>query len=591
MVAQTLRPEPVTDRAPAAPRPRRAYGARVIAAVGIALLVPMTLVPLAYLLYGSVLNTEQVTQAGRATFIHFTDAFNDPEFWTDLWHSASLALASGAASAVVGVTIAWIVVQVRPPGSAVIDALMLFSFFMSSFVAAVAYVLLGNPSNGLVNLWLGKLVGHPVRWVNVQSFWGIVFALTVAGVPFVYMLTSAALAGADPALEEAAAMSGARRWRRLRTVTFPLVLPGILTGVFFALVFALEAFVEPEILGAPIEYDTLTTRIYHTVISFPPHYGTSSALAVVLMVILVLLIFAQRRLLGERSFTSFTGKTGSAVPVTATFRRRTRWLLGLIPLVYLLIAVGLPYYALIQISLQPFVSPTVTRLSLHNYAAVFHDPNTISSLRNALYACAVGIVVSLLWMFVLAYTMRAGRFRGRRVVSYVATLPIAVPGIVMGVALLWTWLRSPVPVYGTLILVALAYVVRFSPFVLNSVNAGMAQVDVALEESARMSGAGPLRVVRDIVLPLIRPSLLSGAVMFALFSLRDVNTAVLLSGPKSTVFAVDIWDLWESGEVPKLAAASVLQSLILLALYCVARWATQGGQRRRHDRGGGRVDA
>ncbi|HWB37391.1 MAG TPA: ABC transporter permease subunit, partial [Rugosimonospora sp.] len=190
------------------------------------------------------------------------------------------------------------------------------------------------------------------------------------------------------------------------------------------------------------------------------------------------------------------------------------------------------------------------------------------------------IAASLVWMFVLAYTLRWARFPGRRIVSYVATLPIAVPGIVMGVALLWTWLRSPVPVYGTLFLVALAYVVRFSSFVLNSINAGMTQVDVALEESARMSGAGPMRVVRDIVLPLIRPSLLSGAVMFALFSLRDVNTAVLLAGPKSTVFAVDIWDLWESGEVPKLAAASVLQSVILLALYCVARWASQGGAYR-----------
>ncbi|HWB36795.1 MAG TPA: ABC transporter permease subunit, partial [Rugosimonospora sp.] len=398
MVAQTARPGQVTEPAPAAPRRRRAYGARVAAAVGIALLIPLTIVPLGYLLYGSVLDTEQVTQAGRATFVHFTDLLADHEFWTDLGHSLSLALASGIASTVIGVTIAWIVVQVRPPGSAVIDALMLFSFFMSSFVAAVAYVLLGNPSNGLVNLWLGKVVGHPVSVVNVQSFWGIVFALTVAGVPFVYMLTSAALAGADPALEEAAAMSGARRWRRLRTVTFPLVLPGILTGVFFSLVFSLEAFVEPAILGAPIEYDTLTTRIYHTIISFPPRYGTSSALAVLLMVILVLLIFLQRRLLGERSFTSFTGKTGSAVPVTASFRRRTRWLLGLIPLAYLIVAVGLPYYALVQISLQPFVSPTVTRLSFHNYAAFFDDPNSGTSLRNALYACLIGIAASLVWM-------------------------------------------------------------------------------------------------------------------------------------------------------------------------------------------------
>ena len=521
-----------------------------------------------------------MTQSGRITFSHFADAFSDPTFWTDLQHSVLLALASGTAAAIIGVVIAWIVVHVRPPGSAVIDAFMLFSFFMSSFVAAVSYVLLANPSNGLVNLWVSKLLGHEVSAVNIESFWGIVFALTVAGVPFVYMLTAAALAGADPALEEAAAMSGARRWRRLRTITFPLVLPGILTGVFFSLIFALEAFVEPSILGAPIEYDTITTRIYHTVISFPPAYGTASMLAVVLMVILLGLIFAQRRLLGERSFTSFTGKTGSSVHVSAGYPRRARYLLMLIPVAYILVAVGLPYYALVQISLQPFVSPEITHLSLANYSAVFSDPRTLQSLRNALYACVIGIVVSVVWMFILAYTLRTSRFAGSRIVAYVATLPLAVPGIVIGVALLWTWLRSPVPIYGTLILVAVAYVVRFSPFVLNSITAGMAQLDSSLEESARMSGAGAFRVVRDIVIPLIRPSLLSGAVMFALFSLRDVNTAVLLSGPDSTVFAVNNWNLWQSGEVPKLAAASVVQSLILLVLYCFARWAARGGAGR-----------
>ncbi|MPZ25862.1 MAG: ABC transporter permease subunit [Micromonosporaceae bacterium] len=542
------------------------------AALAVLALIPVVVLPLAYLVYGSTLDTESATGAGRVTFERFGEIAGNADYRQGILNSLKLAVATGVGSCIIGVLIAWIVVHVRPPGRNVIDALMIVPFFLSSFVLAIAWAMLGNPNNGLINGWISDLVGRDVVPLSMYSFWGIAFVIMTGTVPFVYMLTAAALGSTDPSLEEAAAMSGAGRVRRLRTVTLPLVAPSILAGVFFAVVFAMESFAEPAILGASIRYNTVLTDIYLAVENFPIKYGTASALAVVVMAITVVLVFVQGKLLGNRSFVSLSGKSGSGADISSGYGRRARLALLLIPVGYLVLAVVLPMLALALISLQPFASPQITELTLQNYEWFFSDEANLRALRNSGITSAAAAVASMLWMFVLAYALRRSRFWGSRVVGYVALLPIAVPGVVIGVALLWISLRSPVLIHGTLIIIALAYVARFSPFVLRSITAAMTQVDVALEESARMSGAGEGRVLRDIIFPLIRPSLLSGGVIFGLFSLRDLNTVVLLSGPTNNTISMQIWSMYENAQLPLVAATAVVQSSILLALVVLGRW-------------------
>jgi iron(III) transport system permease protein len=325
------------------------------------------------------------------------------------------------------------------------------------------------------------------------------------------------------------------------------------------------------------------TDVFYAVQSFPTKYGTASALAVVVMSITMVLVYFQSRLLGERSFVSLSGKSGSSADVSRGYGRAARTGLMLVPLIYLVVAVGLPYLVLTLVSLQPFASPDITRLSFANYRAFLSDPTTIDAFRNSGLAAAGAVVVSMVWMFMLAYVLRKARFPGSRLIGHLAMLPIAVPGVVMGVALLWMWLRSPVPIYGTLMLIGLAYVARFSPYVLRSVSAAMTQVDVGLEESARMSGAGAFHVLRDVVFPLTRPSLLSGGIMFGLFALRDLNSVILLSGPNNMTFSVQIWSLYENSMLPKVAAASVIQSLVLLLMVALARWVGSGAASRRSE--------
>jgi iron(III) transport system permease protein len=419
----------------ARPRSRRRRPAEWIAAVpaafAIALLVPIIFLPLFLLVYGSTLDTQSATESGRVTFQHFAEIARDRGYRTSLLHSLELALATGLGAGVVGVVIAWIVVHVRPPAWRVFDTLMVVPFFLSPFVLAIAWSFLGNPSNGLINAWLSKLLGTSVAPISIYSFWGIAFVLVTAAVPFVYMLVSAALASSDPSLEEAAAMSGASRFSRLTTITLPLVAPSILAGVFFAVVFALEAFAEPAILGAAIRYNTLMTDVFYAVQSFPTKYGTASALAVVVMSITMVLVYFQSRLLGERSFVSLSGKSGSSADVSRGYGRAARTGLMLVPLIYLVVAVGLPYLVLTLVSLQPFASPDITRLSFANYRAFLSDPTTIDAFRNSGLAAAGAVVVSMVWMFMLAYVLRKARFPGSRLIGHLAMLRSPCPA--------WSW--------------------------------------------------------------------------------------------------------------------------------------------------------
>jgi iron(III) transport system permease protein len=561
----------------------RNVGVRIIAIVAVALLVPLTLLPLAFLVYGSTLNVESTTEPGVINFIHYAQLFASSDFWHGLIDSLSLGLAVGLGAGIIGVLLAWIMVHVQPPGRALFDVLLIVPFFLSSFVSAVAWAFLGNPSNGLINLWLRAIFGtnSSATFVNIYSFWGLAFVLVTSSVPFVYMLTSSALETTDVSLDEAAAMSGARRWRRLRTVTLPLVGPSIMAGVFFAVVFALEAFAEPTLIGGPVQFQTLTTNIYVALSNFPIKYSTASAIAVPLMIVTIGLVYFQTRLQGNRSFVALSGKSGSAASITSGYSKTAKRLLMIVPLVYVIITDLLPMYMLVQASLQPFVSPTITVLNFNNYLSVFGDQAAMKSILNSFIASIVGLVLSMVWMFVLAYVLHRGRFKGRRIATYVATLPIAVPGVVFGAALLWMWLRSPIPVYGTLGLVTIALLVRYSPYVFRSVSAAMEQFDIGLEESARMSGAGRIRVLWDVVFPLVRPALLSGAIIFAIFAFRDLNASVLLQGPNSTTFSVEIFQMWNDGRFPEVAASAVIQTLILLVLYVIARWVASASSKDR----------
>lgn len=551
------------------------------ALIAVIALLLITLAPLLFLAFGSTLDTQGITTSGNVTFEHYRDLGADSDFYTNLTNTLKLGLSSCLGATIIGVALAWIYVYVTPPGKSFLYLLMIVPFFLSSFFTAVAWATLGNPNTGMLSTWIGKLTGIDVP-LNLYSFGGLVFVLVVDTVPFVFMLSVAALRGADPSHEEAAAMSGAGRWRRQFSVVLPLASPSILAGAFFALVQALEAFAQPLVLGVPAKYSTLTTEIFLSVKTFPARYGSAGALAMVLLVLTMGLVFLQRRLLQNRSFVSFGGKSGSSVSERQMFSGPARWVVSLIPWLYVVIAVGLPYAALAITSLQPFVSSVVTNLTWDNYGFIFGDTQTVVSIRNSIVVAVVAAVIGVVWMTTIAALVRPERrLPGRGALDYVATLPIAVPGIVMGLALLWMWLRAPIPIYGTIGVMVIAYMVRFSPYMYRSIGAAMSQVDISLEESARMSGAGPVRAIRDIVVPLVRPSILSGSVIFVLFSIRDLNTTILLASTSTNLFTLRIWDLWENSRVPEVAAAAIFQTVILLVLMFVGEKLAQGGPRFR----------
>jgi iron(III) transport system permease protein len=534
------------------------------------------------LLLGALTNTNPVVD-GFGVFDLSLDNFVSVLGNANVHHALAnslIACTGGTALAVaIGLAFSWIVVRTNTPFRGFLGAASLVPLFVPPLVAGVAWSILGSPKSGLLNT-LMKWIGLDWR-IDLYSMAGLIVVFGMYYAPYVYMFTASALRNMDPSLEEAAEVAGVGPVRTLFTVTFPLIAPAIISGMLLSFIVMLGIYGIPAVLGAPANISVLTTYIFKLTNWSPPLYSTAAAVAIILMAVTGALVLLQQGVLAGRSFITVAGKA---------FRPRAldlgpwRWLTLALALLYLFVVVVLPMLALIVAAFRRFLFiPDAASLfdmrhySLVHFESIFDNPLTMRSIWNTMEVGLVTAVLGGLLAFAIGYTVHRGSVPGRRAIDLVATLPVAIPGLVIGVAYLWAWIGLPGGLYGTIWILALAFIARFIPDTMKALSTSFLQIHRELEEAAWVCGRGRLGTIRSIVLPLARPGTIAAMTLLFILAIRELGSSLFLYTSDTTVMAVLLLDYYEGGNTGKTAAFSLVQTALLAVLIGVASWLSSGG--------------
>ncbi|HZP76658.1 MAG TPA: iron ABC transporter permease [Pseudolabrys sp.] len=547
----------------------------------LALLAFLVVYPLLMLLLGALTDTNPVVDGFgvfRLSIHNFTTVLTNANVAEALANTLIICGGGTVIAVAIGLTFSWIVVRTNTPCKRFVAAASMLPLFAPPLVAGVAWVILGSPKTGLINTAF-KWIGLDFR-IDLYTLPGLIFVFGIYYAPYVYMFTSSALRNMDPSLEEASEVAGANPITTLFSVTFPLIMPAIISGTLLSFVVMLGIYGIPAVLGAPSDINVLTTYIFKLTNWSPPLYNTAAAVAIILMVVTGALVIAQQRVLSGRSFTTVAGKA---------FRPRSidlggwRWLTLALAALYLLVVVVLPTLALIIAAFRKFLFFRdlasvfdMRAYSLDHMRSILDNPLTINSIYNSV---EVGIITALAGgalAFAIGYTIHRTQLAGRRSIDLLSTLPVAVPGLVVGVAYLWAWIGLPGGLYGTLWILALAFVARFMPDTVKTLSTSLMQIHRELEEASWICGKGTLTTIRSVVLPLASPGVIAAMTLLFVLAIRELGSSLFLYTSNTMVMSVLLLDYYEGGNIGKTAAFSLLQMLLLGGLIGVANWLSRG---------------
>lgn len=471
-----------------------------------------------------------------------------------------------------GGVLAYLVARTNVPFKGLIFAAALVPLITPGVLSTIAWIYVGSPRVGLVNQWAQSLFGFTP--VNIFSMPGMIFVEGQNLAPLVFLLMFAAFRSLDPSREESALMSGAKRRTVVRRITIPMVLPAVYASCLIMMVRGLEAFEVPALIGLPNGITVFVGRIWRALSDYPMDKATAGSYSLGLLLLTALGMWAYTAATRRNQKASET-ITGKGFRSSLMDLGRFRWPLGIVMVGYFFVAVVLPMFVLGYGSTQTFYSPpnlqTLSHMTLDNYESIFSDDGIFRSFRNSILLSLMTATAVMLVMAVAAWVIIRTKIRGRGIVDLLATVPLAVPGIVLGLALLTVYLWVPLPIYGTIWILFIAYFTRFMPYGLRYVATSMIQIGGELEESARMSGASWWQIFRRILFPLILPGLLAGWVYVVTVSLRELSSSLLLYSPGNEVLSITIWELWANGRFPALAAVGVVMILLLLVIIGLAR--------------------
>jgi len=538
-----------------------------------AIVAYVALVPLAFLLWQSVHSSTTDAAGGRISLDSFRAVYAGAG--TGRLVSDSLRFAAGASliAFAVGTLLAWLNERTNAPFKRLFFALSIVPLIIPGVLFVVAWILLGSPKIGLVNVALQALFRTSFVFVDVYSLPGMAFVDWLHYAPMAFLMMTAAFRAMDPALEEAALMSGASvasvAWR----ITLRMASPVAFATLLILFVRALESFEAPALLGLPAGIQVFTSAIYAAVHRYPANIGLASAYAVVLLAVTSAGLWLQSRLTGRGDRHATLAGRG--------YRTRLidlggwRWPAAALVVVYFLLIVGLPFLVLLWSSFQKFYAvpslAALRTLTLDPYRFVIAFPSIARATLNSIVLAVATATAIMLVTSVVSWVVVRTRVRGRGLLDALASVPVAFPGLVLGLAVMVFYLHVDIGIYGTLWILFIAYVTRFLPYGIRYNSASMLAIHRELEESAAMSGASWWTTFRLIVLPLLRPGLVAGWIYIAIVSVRELSTSILLYGPDSEVLSIVIWELWENGQYVELSALGVLMMLALFALTMIAQ--------------------
>jgi iron(III) transport system permease protein len=549
-----------------------------IAALVIAFLIYQVVTPLLFLVWGSF----KTTRPGAAGFFAFDvtlsnyiRAVTQGQFASAVINSFVYSSAAALGALGLAIPLAWITERTNAPARSAIYGLSIVGLVVPGILTTVAWIFLASPNIGLLNktaIGLG-LVEPPF---NIFSLGGMIWVSIWQYLPMAFLLMAAAFQSMDPNLEEASAMSGHGVARTTLRVTLPLALPSMLAVLILLLISGLEAFETPALLGLSGKVLVFSTLVYLNTSFAPSDIGLASAYAVFMLIISILfLTWYLRMTRRERAFATITGKG---------FRPRRirlgRWrlLIAAVALFILAIGVVLPLLVLLWASSLRFFQPpsldALRLMKLVNYERLWASDTTRWAFMNSLILGVTSATATVLLVTLIAWIVARTKLPGRKLLDFLAFIPIAIPGIVLGISLIWLYLSFPLPIYGTLWIILLAYMIKYMPIVMRIMSAAIAQVHPEMEEASMICSSW-LMTLRRVLFPLLRPGLVAGWIWVMSHAFRELNTAILLANQQTRPVGVAMYALWNDGAFGALAAFGVIVALIVFVAAAAAHLAAQ----------------
>jgi iron(III) transport system permease protein len=531
-----------------------------------AILCVLIVLPMSWLAYYSVTD-----KSGAFTLDNFRQLVSDEAFLDPLITTLIIATSSSVICCIAAAPMGWLVARTDMPLRRTVRALVTASFVTPPFLGAIAWELLAAPNSGLLNQIFRAATGaaSDEHLFNIYSLTGIIFVISCYTFPYVFVLVANALDRIPGDLEDASSILGGRMWVTARRVTIPLALPALLAGVLVAFLQAMTLFGSPAILALPSGFHTLTTKIW-SLFQYPPKPQLAAAAALPLLIMTVLLLRAENFILGRRGYSVVGGKQSDPRLVRLG---KLKWLALALSFFVLLCAVLLPYGALINAAFAPVASQFVTykNVTLHNIDFVFNELSaTKLAIKNTFLLGGLAATIGTILAVVISYITARRAITGWRALGFLATAPVAIPGIVLGVGLFLSYTRPPFVLYGTLWILLIAFVTISLPAAYQQLQSAFRSVNPDLEDASRILGATRLRTLADITAPLLRTSVIATWCFIFVGVIRELSAAIILFTSETKTVSVLIFDLNESGDLGAIAVLGILMLVITFAVVIAA---------------------
>lgn len=500
------------------------------------------------------------------TTTNFRTILADPEVFVLLFNTAIYATGSMAIGIGIAALLAWLVERTDMPGATAVRVALFTWMAVPPVILGFGWILLINPGSGVLNAFWQGLTGASGPF-TIYSMWALIFITGVSVAPTAFVMIGGLFRNMDPQLENAGFVHGASAAAIARRITLPLLMPGLLSVGIYVFISVVQTFELPLIVGLTARIPVLSTRIY--LLSSPdvgvPNYGLSAAFGILLLTVAVLLMFLYFRVVGAgEKYRVVTGKA---------FRPRQtklgRWsipaMLGAGLLIFLMV---MPLIVLLWTSFLRFYQlPSIAALSnltFDTYREVLSRDAVRNAILNTIILVFVSSTVTMCLAAVVAWFSLRGRGWMSRALDVLSFSPLAIPPIVMAMAILLLYLRTPL--YGSVMILIVGHITIYLAFATRTLSSALAQLHKELADAAMVSGASWWTTLTRIIIPLVWTQALNGWIWVLAHSARDLTIPLLLMTNSNMVMSTVMWTLWD---VPNLSGAAALAILLVIALLCV----------------------
>ena len=529
----------------------------------------LTVCPVLMLVIGSF--SEGFGTFGVLTMNKYVEAYTDPAFAEILVNTLIFTLGSAVVATLLALFLAYMNTRTNIPFKFLFGVISIIPMMIPHILFSVSWVLLLNPSNGMLNRLGMQLFGLQGAFFNIYSLPGMILVEGLLDLPIAYLILAPAMSAFDVSLEESSKVCGASVLRTLTRVTLPVLRPAILASVILVIVRSLASFAVPSIIGMPGRIYVLSTHIYRIISTgFAADYGKAAAVGMSALAASIVLIYLYRYLTSESSKYVTISSRGfkPALIDLRGYKYPLFTVVGLLSFVLIVVPVMVLFYT----SMLPYVmvpsARAFARMSWKNWIDVLRDPVSLLALKNSVTLGVVGATLGVILSIFVSYVIVRKRTVAAGILESLSFLSFSFPGIVIGVGFMWFFVRTPL--YATLTALLIGYIATYLPYGIRPISSAFIQIHSNLEESARVCGAGPFYTMRRIVIPLLIPGIISGWILMATMFVRELTLSVVLSRPGTEVLAVQILRFAEDGLWGRLSALGIIMIFISSTLVVAA---------------------